>query len=126
MAAPVVVGALGLGAAVVFHLVDPAGGPVVCPFRAATGLACPFCGVTRMVHQLAVLDPVRAFRLNALAFVLAPFVAWWAFVTLTAALGGPRWRAPSVSRRGAWILLAATAAFWILRNLPPLHTFRSF
>lgn len=126
VAAPVVVGALGVGVAVVFHLVDPAGGPVVCPFRGATGLACPLCGVTRMAHEIATGDLLHAFRLNALMFVLAPFLAWWAFVTLTAALGGPRWRAPSISRRGAWILLAATAAFWILRNLPALHAFRSF
>ncbi len=126
VAAPVVVGALGVGTAVVFHLVDPAGGPAVCPFRAATGLACPLCGATRMVHQLAVLDPVRAFRLNALAFLLAPFVAWWMFVTLTAAIGGPRWRAPALGRRGAWVLLGVAAAFWVLRNLAPFHAFRSF
>jgi hypothetical protein len=126
VAAPVVAGALGVGAAVVFHFVDPAGGPVVCPLRAATGTACPLCGVTRMVHALALGDPVHAFRLNALMLVLAPFVVWWAFVTLTAMLGGPRWRTPSVGRRGAWILLAATLAFWLLRNLPPFHAFRSF
>jgi hypothetical protein len=123
--APVVAGAVGLGAAVVFHVVDPAGGPVLCPLRAATGLACPLCGVTRMVHELAVGDLARAFRLNALAFVLAPFVAWWAFTTLTAMLGGPRWRSPSLGRRGTFALVAVTLAFGVLRNLPPFHAFRS-
>lgn len=123
--APVVAGALGLGAAAVVHLVDPAGGPVLCPFRAATGLACPLCGATRMVHELTMGDLPRAFRLNALAFVLAPFVAWWAFVTLTAALGGPRWRTVTAGRRGGWVLVTVTVAFWVLRNLPPFHAFRS-
>jgi hypothetical protein len=125
VAAPVAAGVVGLGAAVVFHVVDPAGGPVVCPFRAATGLACPLCGATRMVHQLAVGDPVRAFKLNALVLALAPVVVWWTYVTLTALLGGPRWRTPTLGRRGAWVLGGVTLAFWLLRNLPPFHGFRA-
>jgi hypothetical protein len=125
VAAPVLAGAVGIGAAVVFHFVDPVGGPVLCPLRAATGLACPLCGVTRMVHELAVGDLARAFRLNVLAFVLAPFVVWWAFVALTAMLGGPRWRTPTLGRRGSIVLLVIALAFGVLRNLPPFHAFRS-
>ena len=118
MLAPVVVGAIGLGACVTMGVVDPTGGPTLCPFRALTGLACPGCGTTRMLHHLMVGDLARAFALNPLAFVLLPFVAWWLFASLTAALGGPRWRTPHASARVGWALAAVVLAFWVLRNIP--------
>lgn len=66
--------ALGcLGAA----LVVPAGtvedGPVVCPFRLATGLPCPGCGLARSWSAFAQGDPGEAFASHAfgpLLFVL--------------------------------------------------------
>lgn len=116
--APVLAGAIGLGACAVMGLVDPTGGPVLCPFRAATGLACPGCGSTRMLHRLAVGDPLGAFRYNPLAFVFVPLVAWWLFAALTRALGGPRWRTPQFSARATWVLAGVVLAYWVLRNLP--------
>ena len=42
-----------LGAAAVGTVVeDPPAGPVLCPFRLATGLPCPFCGLT---HSLLAI-----------------------------------------------------------------------
>lgn len=116
--APVLAGVIGLGACAVMGLVDPTGGPVLCPFRAATGLACPGCGSTRMLHRLAVGDPLGAFRYNPLAFVFVPLVAWWLFAALTRALGGPRWRTPRFSARATWVLAGVVLAYWVLRNLP--------
>jgi hypothetical protein len=125
IAAPVVVGAAALATCVGFALVDPDGGPVLCPFRAATGLACPGCGSTRMLHRLATGDPAGAFLLNPLAFVMLPLVAWWLFVGFTARLGGPRWRTPQFSAAATWVLAVATVAFWVVRNLPPFHSISS-
>ncbi len=118
MLAPVVAGAIGLGVCVTMGVVDPTGGPTLCPFRAMTGLACPGCGTTRMLHHLMLGDVSRAFALNPLAFVVVPFVAWWLFASATAVLGGPRWRTPHLSTRATWVLAAVVLAFWVLRNLP--------
>ena len=115
MLGPVVAGAIGLGVCVTAGLVDPTGGPVLCPFLAATGLYCPGCGATRMMHRLMVGDPVGALHLNPLAFVLIPLMAWWSYAGLTAMLGGPRWPTPrftarqtgAAGRRGARVLGAA-------------------
>ena len=116
--APVVAGAVGLGACVAMAVVDPTGGPVLCLFRAATGLACPFCGSTRMLHRLAVGDPIGAFRYNPVVLLAVPLVAWWLFASLTAALGGPRWRTPRLPARAGWTLLGVLALWWVARNLP--------
>ncbi|MGZ4711484.1 MAG: DUF2752 domain-containing protein [Acidimicrobiia bacterium] len=118
VAGPVLGGAVLLAGGVVAHVVDPTGGPTLCPFRAATGLLCPLCGGTRMVHRLMVGDPVGAFGLNPLAFVLLPIATWWLFVALTATAGGPTLRTPRLSARSGWVLAAVTLAFWVLRNLP--------
>ena len=108
------------------HFVDPTGGPVLCPFRAATGLACPGCGATRMMHRLMIGDLARAFRYNPLAFVLLPLTAWWLFASLTSGLGGPKWWTPTFTARAVWVLAAVTLSFWVLRNLAPFHAFSSF
>lgn len=48
LAGSLVTAAYLAGAAVV----DTHGLPVVCPFRIATGLLCPLCGLTTATHQL--------------------------------------------------------------------------
>lgn len=123
--APVLAGAMGLAGCVTMAVVDPTGGPVLCPFRAATGLACPGCGSTRMLHHLCTGDVGRAFLLNPLAFVMLPLVVWWLFAGVTARLGGPRWRTPRFSARAVWILAGVTLVFWVVRNLPPFHAISS-
>jgi hypothetical protein len=95
-------------AAVVLYRFDPSAVHFypVCPFHALTGLQCPGCGTTRALHHLLHGDVAGAFRLNAMLFVGAPFVAAAAF-----------------SRRFAthpvtgWAAVGMTAAWWILRNL---------
>jgi hypothetical protein len=54
--------ALGcLGAAFVVPAGTVEDGPVVCPFRLATGLPCPGCGLARSWSALAQGDPAEAF-----------------------------------------------------------------
>jgi hypothetical protein len=118
MLGPVFAGAIGLGVCVTAALVDPTGGPVLCPFRAATGLYCPGCGATRMMHRLMVGDPFGALHMNPLAFVFLPLMAWWSYAGLTAMLGGPRWPTPRFTARQTSALAIVVVAFWVLRNIP--------
>ncbi len=77
---------LSLSALVAARLVDPRrvdAGPVICPFRLATGLPCPGCGLTRSWVHLLHGQLVEALTANpfgivalALAVLLVGTVAW--------------------------------------------------
>lgn len=91
-------------------------GPVVCPFRAVTGLPCPSCGLTRVTHWLLRGDVSSAFAVNPLdtlfLLIAVPlFAALW-----MANLAGwftVRISMSRVERRGAWALLVIlTLANW--------------
>ena len=45
-------------------------GPVLCPFRMCTGMACPGCGLTRAVAHAARGDLAGSIRLHPLALPL--------------------------------------------------------
>ena len=93
---------------VVLYIRDPAqGSPYpACPFRAITGLDCPFCGTGRALHAVLHAEVGRAFSLNPLVVVATPLlaVAW---------LLGKR-----PSPRTMWIGLGVLVAFAVVRNLP--------
>jgi len=78
--APLGVLALGGAGAVLLLFVDPnKPGNLLpkCPFNWLTGLNCPGCGATRMVHALLHGDIAAAWHFNA--FLLAvgvPFFVW--------------------------------------------------
>lgn len=109
------VGAVGVG--ILAAVVDPTHGPIVCPFRLATGLDCPLCGATRAVHSFATGHPLRALDHNVLIALVIPLAIAALVVALVAAVRGRPVRWPTVSR-GAWIALAVVVgAFWVLRNL---------
>jgi hypothetical protein len=84
------------------------GGPA-CPFRYATGIDCPFCGMTHATLALGAGD----WR-GALAYhPLAPIVLFGTLALFVVVAAG---RADSLlaNRRPLW-LLAAIAAIWVLR-----------
>jgi len=111
------VGALVVGCGVL-RVVDPAGGPTICPFKAWTGLDCPGCGATRAAHQLLNGHLVAALDLNAMLVVALPFVAWWIGAQLLYRWRGvtvPLLRVPPTALRVAIVVLVL---FGVVRNLP--------
>lgn len=86
MKAPLMVlAAAGVGAAVLV-VVDPnKPGNLLpkCPFKWLTGLNCPGCGATRMVHALLHGDVVAAWQYNAVLLALGVPLAVWLFARWT-------------------------------------------
>ena len=87
-----------------------------CAFHAITGLHCPGCGLTRMLHALVHGDVARAWSMNPLAMIALPLLA-----AMLAQWGLARPMLPAWFDRYAhdgrvWIV--ALLAFGVLRNLP--------
>jgi hypothetical protein len=115
---PTLAGAALVGSGcVAIALVDPAGGPPLCPFRAATGLDCPLCGATRAAHHLFRGDVIGALGYNALFVVIAPLLLAGAFLVARQAFGGPVVRMPRPSRRTVLMVLTVVVVFTVVRNV---------
>jgi hypothetical protein len=107
--------ALGcLGAAFVVPAGTVEDGPVVCPFRLATGLPCPGCGLARSWSALAQGDPAEAFARH-------PFGPLLLVLSVAALVAVARsfWRrarpvdlASLAGSRPALALAAAWCAWW--------------
>ncbi len=92
-------------------------GRVLCPWRAVTGLDCPFCGATRAMATLALGDLGAALDHNAfLVLVVLPLAALGWIAWLAARLRGTRL---DLSSRWVYGLLLLTGAWWALRVLVP-------
>jgi hypothetical protein len=118
--APVLVGAAGLGAAVLLHLHDPheSGSYGYCPFLQLTGKPCPGCGGLRAVNNLTRGDVVGAVSSNvlAVALVAALSVAWVLWVVRRL-----RGRVDSMivlNLPAGLVLIGVITAFGIFRNTP--------
>ncbi len=118
--APALVGAAGLGAAVLLHLHDPhdSGSYGYCPFLQLTGKPCPGCGGLRAVNDLTRGDFVGAVSSNVLAVALVAglAVAWllWVVRRLRGKVG------PMIvlELQGGLALVAVVLAFGVVRNTP--------
>ena len=87
-----------------------------CLFRAFTGLYCPGCGMTRMLHALVHGDVAGAASMNVLALLGLPVLAALATEQLVQRrLLHGRLRAVVFNGR-AWVI--AALLFGLLRNLP--------
>lgn len=90
-----------------------------CLMRKATGLHCPGCGMTRASHALLHGDFAAAFRFNPLGIVLFPVALAISGLEAVAWARRKPWPVRlSPGPRGAWALVIAIGAFWLLRNLP--------
>jgi hypothetical protein len=76
---------------------------VACPLRAATGIPCPFCGMTR-----AVVAAVHGHLGAALAFNPGGLVV---LLLALVAIARPAWLRRAVAP--PWILLAGLGALWV-------------
>lgn len=86
-----------------------------CPFLAATGVPCPYCGMTRSFVALAHLRPVDAVRYNAAGALLLGAFGVVAVDRLGAAAGRP---ARIDLAAAAWFVLfwfGALAGVWAAR-----------
>ena len=111
-------GAAILGGAALIGAVDTSGGRILCPFRLATGLDCPFCGGTRATHSFLNAEVGRAFDHNVLVALLVPVALAIGVLLLWRGITGKGWRVPMPSRN-VWIGLGfITVIFWVLRNIP--------
>ncbi len=100
---------LGIVAAALPGIED---GPVVCPFRAVTGLPCPTCGLTRVAHSLMRRDLGGALAINpfdTLFFLVAVPLFTGLWVANLAGGFAVRISMSRAERRVAWALLVAAA-----------------
>lgn len=120
---PAAVATAGAVLLALLHVADPRDGefPSLCPFLAVTGRWCPGCGGLRAARALAAGDLAGAVGYNAVAVVVIPVLAyaWSAWMLEAAGLRGPP--PLRITPRTGWWLVAAGAAFWLLRNLPGLE-----
>ncbi|WP_407910413.1 DUF2752 domain-containing protein [Lysobacter claricitrinus] len=87
-----------------------------CLFHAVTGLYCPGCGMTRMLHAVVHGDIATAASMNVLALIGLPVLALFAFEQAT-----HRRVLQGATRRIAFdgrLWIAAALVFGVLRNLP--------
>ena len=111
-------GVVILGGAALIGAVDTSGGRILCPFRLATGLDCPFCGGTRATHSFLNAEVGRAFDHNVLVAFLVPVALAIGVLLLWRGITGRGWRVPMPSRN-VWIGFGVIAViFWLLRNIP--------
>ncbi|MGW4213933.1 DUF2752 domain-containing protein [Lentzea sp. NPDC004789] len=116
--APLSVLALGGAGAVLLLFVNPnQPGNLLpkCPFKWLTGLNCPGCGGTRMVHALLHGDVVGAFHYNAVLLTLGVPLAVWLFSRWTR----DKWTGEqrSVPKSVGVAVLVVAAVWGVGRNL---------
>ena len=92
--------------------------PFDCPVRAALGIPCPGCGMTRATHLLAHGDVRGALRMHPLVFVLGP---WCAALVASEIAGHLRLGTFATTmqrpllRRGSYVVFGAAIVVWLVR-----------
>ncbi|WP_309117234.1 DUF2752 domain-containing protein [Saccharothrix sp.] len=87
-----------------------------CPLFALTGIQCPACGSTRMVHALLHGDLASAWQLNAVMLVAGlPLLAWLWVRWFRAARRGQE--VPPVSGKVGVPVVAVAVTWMLVRNL---------
>ena len=92
--APLLAGGAIAAAAVYVGIVTPGERRTIpCPFYAATGLWCPGCGMTRVVHHLLRGDVLGSLSFNIFVpiVVIGTIVGWWSWFAARAWARPVRW-----------------------------------
>jgi hypothetical protein len=125
LVAPIATGCCLAAAATYVAIQDPSEGGTFlpCPFRTATGLWCPGCGLTRATHHLLRGDLVTALRFNVfvIPIVVTIVVAWATWMLRTGGRTIPRRRLPAWT---AAVAIAVVVGFAVVRNLPGVDGLR--
>ena len=107
-------GAVAVGGLAYIGLADPHRPGFLfpaCPFHALTGLYCPGCGATRMVHDVLNGDLPAAVVDNVVALIGLPLLLVW--ILLRRKSGRPWLTVTS----GA-VIIAIAVTWTVVRNLP--------
>ncbi len=118
LGAPLTLAGLALLGTAYVATVDPndTGHYLTCPFLYLTGLACPFCGSLRAVHDLATGHAGPAMHRNPLTVLMLPVaVLFWIGWLRQEVTGRRMWLPP---RWVGWSLVGLWLVFGVLRNLP--------
>ena len=108
------VAAAGVAAVALANLSVPGRPATLCPFRAITGIPCPFCGGTTAAVRIGHLDVLGALRANPVVVVGALVVMAIPVATSVPRVAAIRaaWRSVSRRRtRSAWAIIAAALIF---------------
>ena len=87
-------------------------GPTLCPFRALTGLPCPFCGVTRSLFALGQGDLDRSLHFSPLGVFVAVAAVAVLLLFSRAVVRGRAIRWPRTPLLGG---LGLIAAIWVFQ-----------
>ena len=91
--------------------------PVICPFRALTGLPCLTCGATRAFAALLAGDVAGSLRSNPMVLAGAGVASVYVPYALTVtSIGLPRLRVRLDAREqtaARWLVALAFAALWM-------------
>ncbi|WNV89408.1 DUF2752 domain-containing protein [Umezawaea sp. Da 62-37] len=116
---PVAVAAAAAAGAVVLLFADPTkpGSWLPrCPFNWLTGLDCPACGSTRMVHALVHGDLAAAWHYNAVMLIAGlPMLAWLWYRWFRASRANIP--TPPLPRQVTTTVLVVAATWMLARNL---------
>ena len=100
-------------------LVLPWRPPTLCLLRGATGVPCPFCGVTTALVQLGRGDLRAALAASPLAVLGAPLWVVWPRLAPAVRRVGERRLGRALTRRAAWVagaLVLAASELWQLHR----------
>jgi len=88
-------------------------GPVICSFRAMTGLPCPGCGLTRSFCEIARGNITAALAMHPLGPAVFLYLAWFVFSRLRLVFTG--YSLPKVSGRLYWAVAIVLMAQHVIR-----------
>ncbi len=97
--------------AVTLPLRDVTSGPTLCPFRLATGLPCPSCGMTRSWSALGHGDLTSSLAFHPLGWAFFAMALWFAASTVARLVAGHAVPSPSaLIPRSVFMLVVVVTA----------------